>query len=129
MAGQYGGALPSTQADWSGVADAIGRALGLSAAPTRAPQPLPAAQPAVPFLPAAFQRTAAPTALPAPPAIPMPPHGPRRGPCAQSSPTIAIREVATRRWLRLSASRRVGVWRGGVRLSMSVCRRFRLAVP
>ena len=28
-----------------------------------------------------------------------------------------------------AAMRRVGVWRGGFRLSMSVCRPFRLAVP
>jgi hypothetical protein len=31
--------------------------------------------------------------------------------------------------LRTPALRRVGVWRGGLRLSMSVCRLFRLAVP
>jgi hypothetical protein len=72
MAGQYQGALPSTQADGSGVADAIGRALGFSA-----PPPAQTTQ-AVPFIPAAFQRSAAPMAQRRRAPLPCPPHGHRR---------------------------------------------------
>ena len=38
-------------------------------------------------------------------------------------------ETSRRSNAQTSQMRRVGVWRGGVRLSMSVCRPFRLAVP
>jgi hypothetical protein len=46
----------------------------------------------------------------------------------------AVNEISTNRRqaidiLGVAAMRRVGVWRGGFRWSMSVCRPFRLAVP
>ena len=89
MAGQYLGALPSTQADWSGVADAIGRALGWASQP-QAPQPLPTAQAPVPLIPAAFQRPAAPMAQPAPRAIPLPPARPSPASPAPIDPWTAL---------------------------------------
>ena len=46
----------------------------------------------------------------------------------RSDPPAAVAE-GLRGTISMAAVRRVGVWRGGFRLSMSVCRPFRLAVP
>ena len=52
--------------------------------------------------------------------------------CCNATSAVAIRNgvfSSIRDVAQTSQMRRVGVWRGGLRLSMSVCRPFRLAVP